>query len=1651
MKKLSLSILTMFLMVSNSFSQIPLFGLTSSGGANGGGSIVKVNTDGTSFSTAFSFENGGRSPFGGLVAASNGNYYGMTTDGGANGLGVLYEYNPTTSIYSIKHNFAAATGGKPFGSLVEFNSKLYGLTSEGGSNGFGSVFEYDPTAGTFTVRWNFAAATGNTPVGTLTLWNSKLYGTTAEGGANSGGVIFELNPTGWAYTVKHNFTLATGFAPYSPLVIYNSKFYGTTSEGGASNHGAIYEFDPTTSVFALKYSCTFANGSFPTGSLAVSGTSLYGVSKYGGTGTAAASGGTLFQYNISTSVFTLKYSFATAINGTGRRPAGGLVFYNSKLYGSTLEGGSNGVGVLFEYDPTTSTYSVKNTFAQATGFRVQSDLMETGGKIFGTTSQGGTHGFGTIFEFNVSTSVATVKNNFGSATGENPFGGLVEFNSKYYGMTNLGGTNGHGVIFEFNPAGNVYTVKHNFAAATGRNPQGSLVLQNSKFYGLTNWGGAGDFGAIFEFDPTATTYTLKYSFPNTYTSGLRPQGSLAVLNGNLYGCAFYGGTGASTTVNGPGVIFEYNLTSSTYAVEYNFSATSGGTSPDGGSLLAYNSKLYGIAFHNGTNAHGTLFEYDPTANSYTTKHNFANSTGGFAFGGLVNSGAVLYGTAGYGGMNNLGALFSYNLTSSSFSNLYSFSAATGSVPSSTLALTGGKFYGTTFAGGTNGAGTIFEFNPTGNVHTVLKNLATAEGKNPRGELLVGAASGCTFTPTISGNLTICNGSSTVLTAAGGVSYVWSTGATTAAITVNPTATSSYTVSATDSGGCTGTAAATVLVNNLPTISISGDLTICNGESTVLTAAGGSTYVWSTGATTAAITVTPTSTTNYAVTGTDANGCTATAAVTVLVNNLPTASISGDLEICSGESTVLTAAGGSTYVWSTGATTAAITVIPTATTTYTVLATDANGCTATAAATVLVNFAPSISISGNLEICSGESTILTADGGSIYIWSNGATTAATTVTPTATTTYIVTATGGNGCTATAAASVLVNNLPTVSISGNTTICSGESTILTAAGGSTYIWSTSETTAAITVNPTATSSYTVLATDGNGCTGTAEATVLVNTPTLFYQDFDGDGFGNPSISELTCSQPSGYVANSSDCDDTNPAVNPNATELCSNSIDDDCDTEINEGCTPLSMTVTITPSCDLNTANTITVSNAAGGTPPYLYSKNGGTAYQTSNIFSGLSNGTYQIVLKDAVGTTISETITVNLKMTLTTSRVNVLCRGELTGSVTASVSGGYPSISYLWKKGTVTVGTTATVPNLGAGTYKCTATDALGCTKISGNVVITQPAAFLKITATSTPILCAGANNASINLTTTGGKTPYSWLWSDGATTEDRSNLSPGTYTCTATDNNGCTKVSANFNFTEPVVLVLNMTSKNILCFGQTNGTAKGIATGGTGTKNYVWSNGATTQEITGLAAGNYTVTASDANGCLASGETTIVEPTPLVFQSITAELIGTKYKVTIVGTGGTAPLKYRRSTGPVTWTGYTTTGIFNNVVAGNYTFEILDKNGCTASQNTDIPIPSAKPNIFRNQSILENQNIDFYLKPNPASREVFLVFENENPAAGKIFIQNAAGKLLKTIDLGLLLLTGNRISLDDFSSGVVFVSVILENKTAAVQRLVIVN
>ncbi|MES2798157.1 MAG: fibronectin type III domain-containing protein [Bacteroidota bacterium] len=366
-------------------------------------------------------------------------------------------------------------------------------------------------------------------------------------------------------------------------------------------------------------------------------------------------------------------------------------------------------------------------------------------------------------------------------------------------------------------------------------------------------------------------------------------------------------------------------------------------------------------------------------------------------------------------------------------------------------------------------------------------------------LTVTNASGCSLSETVtvtstttvppvitaSGPLNICQGDSVILVSNQSFGITWSDNSTNDSLVVKTAG--SYTVSYNDGAGCGSIVSlpVVIVVNSLPTVSISGGSAICPGGSTILDAgAGYLSYQWSTGQNSQTINASLAGT--YSVTVTNLNGCTGSGTITVTNAPVPTPSITGTLQICPGSSTLLDAGGGySSYAWSTGAISQTINVSSAGS--YTVTVTNSNGCVGSASTSTSVLTPPTPFISGKSAFCPTSSISLTANPGySSYLWSTGGTTANISVNSIGT--YTVTVTASNGCTGTASKAITQAIPPSPTIAGTLSFCGSSTTALNAGSGYIgYLWSTGATSQSILVSTAATFQVTV--TDANGCTGTA----------------------------------------------------------------------------------------------------------------------------------------------------------------------------------------------------------------------------------------------------------------------------------------------------------------------------------------------------------------------------------------------------------------------------------------------------------------------------------------------------------------------------------------------------------------------------------
>lgn len=351
------------------------------------------------------------------------------------------------------------------------------------------------------------------------------------------------------------------------------------------------------------------------------------------------------------------------------------------------------------------------------------------------------------------------------------------------------------------------------------------------------------------------------------------------------------------------------------------------------------------------------------------------------------------------------------------------------------------------------------------------------------------------------NQTVCQGTNVTLTAMNGTSYVWDNGVTNGTPFTPPIGTTTYTVIGTNAIGCSGTATVNVTVNPSPTVTVNSP-TICEGQNATINAvpsASGGTYSWTPGGnTSSSITVSPTGTATYTVTYT-LTGCSSSAASWITVNPSPVIIAGGDLFVCEGQGVVLQAQGAVSYVWDNGITNGVGFTPPLGTSTYTVIGTDANGCTGTDIVNVYVSPTATVTVNST-SICAGQSTTLTAapsSGGGTFSWSTGGTNGSSlTVSPSSSTSYTVTY-SLNGCNASATGTVTVNPAPNINAGNDLSLCLGQTAVLTATGGTSYVWTNGITNGTTFTPPLGTISYTVTGTNANGCTSTDVVSITVSS--------------------------------------------------------------------------------------------------------------------------------------------------------------------------------------------------------------------------------------------------------------------------------------------------------------------------------------------------------------------------------------------------------------------------------------------------------------------------------------------------------------------------------------------------------------------------
>lgn len=916
--------------------------------------------------------------------------------------------------------------------------------------------------------------------------------------------------------------------------------------------------------------------------------------------------------------------------------------------------------------------------------------------------------------------------------------------------------------------------------------------------------------------------------------------------------------------------------------------------------------------------------------------------------------------------------------------------------------------GTTYSwSGPNGF-TSTQQNPT------IPNASTAASGTYN--VTVTSAGGCVATsstnvsvsnaiiPVASSNSPICAGQNINLSSSGGATYNWTGPNGFTSNQQNPTingattlASGSYTVTITSAAGCSDTKTINVIVNANPTISISSNSPICGGSTLNLTSSGGTTYNWTGPNGFTSIQQNPTITNaqvlgsgTYNLTVTDNNNCLSLSTTNVIVNSNPSITGTTTNVSCFGGNNGainITVNGGTSpfvYNWSNGSTNQSLSGITSGT--YNLSLSDVNSCSGTFSATITQPAtALSSTISSTNVKCFGENTgsiTINATGGTSpysYIWTNGAT--SQNLTTAIAGEYSVTITDANLCTTTSSATV---TQPLAALSSTYTktdvLCYGNNTgaidVYSIGGTIPYSYNWSNGASSEDVSNITAGNYSVTITDANLCTSMQNITITQPSAALTASNskIDVACYGN-STGSINLTVNGGTVPYSFNW--TNGALTEDISLL---SIGNYAVTITDaNGCKQYS-NATISQPSDIIlslTSNNINCYggsngninlNVSGGVSPYTYTwTNGATSQNLNNITAGY----YKVTVTDAnlCKDTISETLTQpSAPLNVIASKVNVLCYGGNTGSVSITVTGGTAPYNYQWSNGS----NSQNINNVIAGNYTVTVTDSKLCTAIA-NSTVTQPSAPLSIILSPNDTICYG-QNSTISSQVSGGTPGYSYYWKDNLGNTIGSNpnitlnpLSTSTYSIVVTDNNGCT--------TAPTYNTINVSAKIFATFSITNAKCKsscdGIATvnitGGVQPFTYSWTS--TTNILNNVCAGNYMLTMTDAWGCRKDTFYSVSEPTALTIVSNTTPTTckgQANGKAFVTVSGGTSPFTFSWSNGM---------SVTDTLVsfAGTYSVTATDANLCaitttvTITEPTEVVIyPTNDKSICKGQSTTIN-------------------------------------------------------------------------------------
>ena len=707
---------------------------------------------------------------------------------------------------------------------------------------------------------------------------------------------------------------------------------------------------------------------------------------------------------------------------------------------------------------------------------------------------------------------------------------------------------------------------------------------------------------------------------------------------------------------------------------------------------------------------------------------------------------------------------------------------------------------------------------------------------------------------------------------------------------------------------------------------------------------------------------------------DANNCSVTGAVIITSSSSLSCNTSTTPANCNnnaGTATVNVFGGTApySYLWNDGQAASVATGLVAGT--YTVTVTDANGCSTICTALVEQPAPILFSLSSTNSTCgysNGQASIVNLTGGVggyTYNWNDGQITSSAIGLTAGTYTVIVT--DASGCTATqsivvgqAAPLALSTNVNNVNCNGNN---NGAAFVNISGGTPAYqiLWNTGDNSQLVA--GLAPGIYTVTVTDLSGCTSTASATItepdaLDTLSTSATVASCGLANGTASVSMTGGTPPYTYswitspVQTSASA--TGLAAGTNFVTVtdangCALTVSVIVPSQSGIGINLNSPVYAGGYNIRCNGGNDGAINMTVSGIGPFTYVWSNGS---TDEDLFNLAAGTYTVTVSNN-GCTQSASIVLNQSPSwaMSINSIDNQCYGGLSGSASVSVQGGTAPYSYNWSNG----GVTQTITGLASATYTVTVSDANGCTQTQ-SVVINGPSNPLSLTASSNNPSCSGTNNGNINITVTGGTAPYSYMWIDGSTSEDRTNITAGSWTVTVLDAAGC-NIQLCIVLSSPNPIVISAVAGNVSCNGGNNGNASASASGGTPNYTYLWNNGSNSAVISNLTAGTYTVTVTDVNGCSSTGSVVVTQPTAISLSVSSTNVTsngGNDGTASVTASGGTAPYTYAWNTVPVQ-----NVSAAVGLTAGTYQVTVIDFNGCVATASVTI----TQPNYLCNPSL----------------------------------------------------------------------------------------